>query len=290
TLAPLVANISYFDTMSGRGDFHNARIASGIDVSVSGNVATVTVTLPKPIVDLTLRVPTAWAFKSSTVGVQASSGAVILLNTVPASTVTLKFQTSGTVTATTNPAPGAPTTTSTISMATPTIPVATPAPASPLVVDDFSDPSRYSSEQNALGFYTGDDGTAASRITVQADWILLNFNTNTYWYSNLGPANTCNDYSSFTKLSLAIRYPTTTRIGFSVVLQDTEATTCTGLTQHSFDVTAMINSATAGSDGWLHLDILLTNFVGVDLTRLRAVSLASFASAGQVEVDYIYFS
>ncbi|KAF9992766.1 hypothetical protein BGZ80_008420, partial [Entomortierella chlamydospora] len=28
TLAPLVANVSYFDTMSGRGDFHNARIAS----------------------------------------------------------------------------------------------------------------------------------------------------------------------------------------------------------------------------------------------------------------------
>ncbi|KAF9992095.1 hypothetical protein BGZ80_008716, partial [Entomortierella chlamydospora] len=37
TLAPLVADISYFDTMSGRGDFHNARIASGIDVAVSAN-------------------------------------------------------------------------------------------------------------------------------------------------------------------------------------------------------------------------------------------------------------
>ncbi|KAF9991703.1 hypothetical protein BGZ79_004107, partial [Entomortierella chlamydospora] len=290
TLAPLVANISYFDTMSGRGDFHNARIASGIDVAVFGNVVTVTITLTKPIVDLTLRVPTAWAFMSSTVGVQATSGAVTLLNTAPAGTATLKFQTSGTVTATTNPAPGAPTTTSTISMATPTIPAPTPTPSSPRVVDDFSDPSRYSSEQNALGFYTGDDGTAASRISVQADWLLLNVNNNTYWYSNLGPANTCNDYSSFTKLSLAIRYPTTKRIGFSVVIQDTETTACTGLIQHSFDVTALINSATAGSDGWFHLDIPLTNFNGTDLTRMRAVALTSFASACQVEVDYIYFS
>ncbi|KAF9992113.1 hypothetical protein BGZ79_003493, partial [Entomortierella chlamydospora] len=153
TLAPLVANVSYFDTMSGRGDFHNARIASGIDVAVSGKVATVTVTLPKPIVDLTLRVPTAWALQSSTVGVKAAPGAVILLNTVPAGKVTLKFQTSGTVASPSMPAAGTPTTTSTISMASPTVPAPTPTPASPLVVDDFSDPSRYSSEQNALGFY-----------------------------------------------------------------------------------------------------------------------------------------
>ncbi|KAG0002709.1 hypothetical protein BGZ79_002456 [Entomortierella chlamydospora] len=175
-------------------------------------------------------------------------------------------------------------------MATPTIPVPTPTPASPRVVDDFSDPSRYSSEQNALGFYVGDDGTVTSRTTVQADWLLLNVNADSYWYTNLGAPNTCNDYSSFTQLSLAIRYPTTKRIGFNVVVQDTDSTTCTGLTQHSFNAATLINSATAGSDGWLHLDIPLTNFAGVDLTSLRAISLAGFTATGQVEVDYIYFS
>ncbi|KAG0060874.1 hypothetical protein BGZ92_006625, partial [Podila epicladia] len=88
TLAPKVANVAYFDTMAGRGDFHSARIASGIDVAINAAsaTATVTVTLTKPITDLTLKVPNAWAFASSTVGVQATPGAVVLLNTVNAGT------------------------------------------------------------------------------------------------------------------------------------------------------------------------------------------------------------
>ncbi|KAF9343080.1 hypothetical protein BGX26_006290 [Mortierella sp. AD094] len=132
-------------------------------------------------------------------------------------------------------------------MASPTVPAPTPTPASPRVVDDFSDPSRYSSEQNALGFYTGDDGTVTNRTTVQADWLLLSYDANTYWYTTLGAPNTCNDYSQFT-------------------------------------------NATPGSDGWLHIDLPLTNITDVDFKSMRAISLAKFASAGQVEVDYIYFS
>ncbi|KAF9997598.1 hypothetical protein BGZ80_006958 [Entomortierella chlamydospora] len=289
TLTPLVTNVSYFDTMGGRGDFRNARIASGIDISISGNVATVTVTLPQQIIDLTLRVPTAWVFVSSTVGVKATPGVVILLNIVPAGTVILKFQTSGTVAVTTNPAPGHAPTTTTISMASPTIPAPTPTPTNPRMVDDFSDPTRYSNEENALRFYTGDDHTVTERTTVQDDWLLLSFNTASYWYTLLGASNTCNDYSQFTKLNLAIRYPTNKRIGFNMVIQDTTSGTCTGITQHSFNVTSLINSATAGSDGWLHLTLPLTDFSGANLKSLSAISIAGFVSSGQVEVDYIYF-
>ncbi|KAF9994414.1 hypothetical protein BGZ80_007814, partial [Entomortierella chlamydospora] len=150
TLTPLVTNVSYFDTMGGRGDFHKARINAGIDVSISGSTATVTVTLQQKITDLTLRVPTAWTFKSSTVAVNtAAAGAVTLMNVVPAGTVTLKFQTSGTVTTTINPSAGPAATTTTISMASPTVPAPTPTPTNPLMVDDFVDPSRYSSSSNA---------------------------------------------------------------------------------------------------------------------------------------------
>ncbi|KAF9398699.1 hypothetical protein BGZ94_005931, partial [Podila epigama] len=42
TLIPKVSNVAYFDTMAGRGDFHSARIATGIDVAVSGTTVTVT--------------------------------------------------------------------------------------------------------------------------------------------------------------------------------------------------------------------------------------------------------
>ncbi|KAF9993326.1 hypothetical protein BGZ80_008180, partial [Entomortierella chlamydospora] len=141
TLTSLVTNVSYFDTMSGRGDFHKARINAGIDVSVFGNVATVTLTLTQKIIDLTLRIPAAWVFIYSTVSVDTSTpGAVILMNVVPAGTVTLKFQTSGTVTATTNPAPGPAPTTTSIDLVSPTIPAPTPTPTNPLTIDDFSNP------------------------------------------------------------------------------------------------------------------------------------------------------
>ncbi|KAF9432255.1 hypothetical protein BGZ76_011067 [Entomortierella beljakovae] len=291
TLAPLVQDISYFDTMVGRGDFHNARINTGIDVAISGNVATVTVVIPTVVIDLTLRFPTAWKFVSSTVAVQVTSGAVVLVNQVAAGTYTLIFQTSGTVATTSAPAPGPATTTTSINWPSPTLPAPTPVPAIPRVVDDFVDPARYSSEQNALGFYTGDDQTVTARTTVQADWLLLSFSTSSYWYTLLGQPDTCNDYSQFTTLNLSVRYLTSTKIGFKVVLQDIlNPSDCTGLEQHILDVTSMINSATAGSDGWLHLDIPLTSFTGVDLTKLRAVSLAQFASAGQLELNYIYFS
>ncbi|KAF9100556.1 hypothetical protein BGX27_000342 [Mortierella sp. AM989] len=288
--ASQVAPFAYFDDMAGRGEFHKARIASGIDVTVSGNIATVTVTLPKPIIDLTLRVPTAWAFMSSTVGVNVTSGAVVLLNIVPAGTVTLKFQTSGTVASTSAPAPGPTTTTTTINLPTPTIPPPTPTPSSPRIVDDFSDPQRYGTEMNALGFYTGDDGTVTSKTTVQADWLLLSFSTSSYWYTNLGGPETCSDYSQFTTLSIAIRYSTATRIGFNVVLQDTANDQCNDSLQRPFDATNLINSATAGSDGWLNIDIPLSKFVGINLTKMVAISFSNFKSAGQVEVDYIYFS
>ncbi|KAF9199555.1 hypothetical protein BGZ49_010300 [Haplosporangium sp. Z 27] len=290
TMIPKISDIAYFDSMGGRGDFHSARIASGIDVSVSGSVATVTVTLPKSIVDLTLRVPIAWGLISSTVGVKATPGAVILLNTIPVGTVTLKFKTFGNAGTPSAPAPGTPTTTSSIKIASPTIPAPIPTLTSPFIVDDFSDPSRYSTEQNALGFYTGDDNTVTQRSTVQADWLLLSFTNASYWYTLLGPASTCNDYSRFTKLSLALRYPTASRIGFSVDVQGNDNTTCTTLVRHPQDITPLINAATAGNDGWLHIDLPLSNITNIDLKSLRSISLAGFASTGEVEIDYIYFS
>ncbi|KFH67446.1 hypothetical protein MVEG_06178 [Podila verticillata NRRL 6337] len=291
TLTPKITNVSYFDTMSGRGDFHSARIASGIDVAVVGTTATVTVTLTKPIRDLTLKVPTAWAFASSTVGVKATPGAVVLLNTVAAGTVTLTFKTSGTVASTSAPAPGPTKTTTTISIASPTVPPPTPTPNNPRMVDDFADPSRYSSEQNAMGYYTGDDGTVTYRTSVQGDWLMLSVNPTSYWYTLLGPADTCNDFSAYKTLSLAVRYPTTTRVGFNVVIQDVDAASCSEMTQHPFNATALINAATpVGPDNWLHLDLPLTNFGTFDAKSLKAVTLSGFTVNGQVEVDYLYFS
>ncbi|KAF9581192.1 hypothetical protein BGW38_001888, partial [Lunasporangiospora selenospora] len=247
--AEKVKPYAYFDTMGGRGQFHSTRIQTGIDVAVSGTTATVTVTLPTSIVDLTLRVPTTWSFKSSTVAAKATPGAVVLVNKVAAGTVTLTFQTSGTADSTSAPAPGPSVTTTTMSIATPTIPPPTPTPALPRLLDDFSDPQRYNSGVNVLGFATGDDNTVTQKTSVQGDWLLLNVNANTFWYSLVGNANTCNDYSKYTKLSLAVRYPTSTRIGFNVVLQTTLGSDCTGLSQYSFNATPMIKSATAGSDG-----------------------------------------
>ncbi|KAF9370688.1 hypothetical protein CPB97_002538, partial [Podila verticillata] len=244
-----------------------------------------------PIRDLTLKVPTAWAFASSTVGVKATPGAVVLLNTVAAGTVTLTFKTSGTVASTSAPAPGPTKTTTTISIASPTVPPPTPTPNNPRMVDDFADPSRYSSEQNAMGYYTGDDDTVANKTTVQGDWLLLNVKPISYWYTLLGPANTCNDFSAYKTLSLAVRYPTATRVGFNIVIQDVDAASCSKTTQHPFNATALINAATpVGTDNWLHLDLPLTNFGTFDAKSLKAVTLSGFTTNGQVEVDYLYFS
>ncbi|KAG0197183.1 hypothetical protein BGX28_009304 [Mortierella sp. GBA30] len=294
TLTPKVADVAYFDSMGGRGDFHSARIATGIDVAVNAAIstATVTVTLPQSIVDLTLRVPTAWVIASSTTAVNATSGAVVLLNTVPAGTVTLIFKTSGTVASVSAPPAGPAPTTTTISMATPTVPAPTPTPTNPLVIDDFADPSRYSNQMNALGYYTSDDNTVSSRTSVQGDWLLLNVSPTTYWYSLLGAQNTCSNYGNYTKISLAVRYPTSARVGFSVVLQDTDPASCTGQTSHTYSATTLINSAVAGNDGWFHLDIPLGNstFGNVDLKSMRSVMLNTFTVSGQVEIDYIYFT
>ncbi|KAF9425958.1 hypothetical protein BGZ76_002996 [Entomortierella beljakovae] len=287
--APMVADISYFDNMVGRGEFHTARVNSGIDVAISGNVATVTVVLTSPIVDLTLRVPTAWSFVSSTVGVNVTPGAVVLVNTVPAGTVTLNFQTSGTVATTSAPAPGSAPTTTSIDWTIPTIPAPTPTPAIPRIVDDFSDPQRYGRERNALGFYTGDDNSVPAKTTVQNDWLLLTFVKTSFWYTTLGD-NTCNDYSAYNQLNLSIRYPTSTRIGFNITLQETDVSTCTTIIRHSLNATSMINSATVGSDGWLHISTPLTSFSVGDLKNLRAVALEAWANPGQVEINYISFS
>ncbi|KAG0344222.1 hypothetical protein BG004_004633 [Podila humilis] len=292
TLTPRVADVAYFDTMAGRGDFHSARIATGIDVAISGTTATVTVTLPKAITDLTLKVPTAWKFSTGTTAVQASAGAVVLVNTVNAGTVTLTFKTSGTVATTSAPAPGPTKTTTTMSIPSPTVPPPTPTPLNPRLVEDFSDPSRYSINKNALGYYTGDDGTVTSRSSVQADWLMLSVNPSTYWYTNLGPDNTCNDYSAYSTLSIAVRYSTATRIGFNVVIQEMDATTCSGeMTQRVFNATPLINAATPQpADNWLHLDMPLSNFGAINKASLKAVSIAGFTGTGQVQLDYVYFS
>ncbi|KAG0328464.1 hypothetical protein BG000_000481 [Podila horticola] len=141
-----------------------------------------------------------------------------------------------------------------------------------------------------MGYYTGDDGTVANRTTVQADWLLLSVKPTSYWYSSLGPANTCNDYSAYTKLSLAVRYPATTRFGFNVVIQDVDAASCSQLTQHTFNVTTLINAATpVDPDNWLHLDLPLTNFGTFDAKSLKATHTAVptttmlFSLAGQYQ-------
>ncbi|KAG0011263.1 hypothetical protein BGZ81_002286, partial [Podila clonocystis] len=288
TLTPKVADVAYFDTMGGRGDFHSARIAAGIDVSISGSTATVTVTLPKAITDLTLKVPTAWAFASSTVGVKAAPGAIVLLNQVAAGTVKLTFKTSGTVANPVNPAPGSTKTTTTINLPSPTLPPPTPTPATPRIVEDFSNPQRYGTEKNALGFYVGDDGTVASRTTVQADFLLLNVTSASYWYTFLGDATTCNDYSAFTQVNLAVRFPVGKVFGFDVVVQDADATGCTTLVRHPVNVKSLLK--TPVNDGWYHLDLPLSGFAGLNATRLKSVSLSGFEAAGLLEVNYVQFS
>ncbi|KAF9962491.1 hypothetical protein BGZ70_008037 [Mortierella alpina] len=292
--ASKIGDLAYVDTMAGRGDFHNARIAAGIDVVISGTTATVTVKLPKPIIDLTLRVPTAWAFATSTTAVKVTPGAVILVNSVPAGTVKLTFKTSGTVTTTSAPPAGPAPTTTTIAIATPTLPAPTPASAHPFVVDDFSDPQRYGNEENAIDVYTSDENSGSAKASVQADWLLLNVKDTTYWYTLLGPRDACNDYSQFTQLNLAIRFPTATRFSFDIVLQEAADDLLSGCssteqTSHCFNATSMINSAMAGADDWIHLDIDLKIF-GADLAKLRAVLLDSFSAPGQLEIDYIRFS
>ncbi|KAG9321784.1 hypothetical protein KVV02_004813 [Mortierella alpina] len=294
--ASKIGNLAYVDTMAGRGDFHDARIAAGIDVVVSGSTATVTVKLPKPIIDLTLRVPTAWAFATSTTAVKVTPGAVVLVNSVPAGTVKLTFKTSGTVTTTKAPPAGPAPTTTTIAMSTPTLPAPTPASTHPLVVDDFSDPQRYGNEENAIDVYTSDENSGSAKASVQADWLLLNVKDSTYWYSLLGPRDSCNDYSQFTQLNLAIRFPTATRFGFDVVLQEADddlllGCSSTEQTSYRFDASSMINSAIAGTDGWIQLNIDLGVVFGeVDRTKLRAVLLDSFSATGQLEIDYVRFS
>ncbi|KAF9311130.1 hypothetical protein BG003_007729 [Podila horticola] len=288
TLIPKVSNVAYFDTLGGRGDFHSARIAAGIDVAVSGSTATVTVTLPKAITDLTLKVPTAWAFASSTVGVKATPGAVVLLNQVAAGTVKLTFKTSGTVANPVNPAPGPTKTTTTINLPSPTLPPPTPTPATPRIVEDFSDPQRYGTEKNALGFYVGDDGTVASRTSVQADFLLLNVTSASYWYTLLGDATACNDYSAFTKVNLAVRFPVGKVFGFDVVVQDADATGCATQVRHPVNVKSLLT--TPVNDGWYHLDLPLSGFEGLNATRLKSVSLSGFETAGLLEVDYVQFS
>ncbi|KAG0071543.1 hypothetical protein BGZ92_004258 [Podila epicladia] len=171
-----------------------------------------------------------------------------------------------------------------MSIPSPTVPPPTPTPLNPRLVEDFADPQRYSAEQNAMGYYTGDDGTMSAKSTVQADWLMLSVKPTSYWYTNLGPDNTCNDYSGYTKVSLAVRYPTATRIGFNVVIQEVDAASCSQLTQHEFNATALIKAATpVGPDSWLQLDLPLTNFGTVDKSRLKAVSLSKFTQNGQVE-------
>lgn len=292
--ASKIGDLAYVDTMAGRGDFHNARIAAGIDVAVNGSTATVTVTLPKPIRDLTLRVPIAWAFATSTRAVKVTPGAVVLVNSVPAGTVKLTFRTSGTVSTTSAPPAGPAPTTTTIAMATPTLPAPTPASTNPFVVDDFSDPQRYGREENAIDVYTSDENSGSAKSSVQADWLLLNVQDATYWYTLLGPRDSCNDYSQFTQLNMAIRFPTATRFTFDVVLQEADEGLLFGCssseqTSYRFNAATMINNAIAGTDQWIHLDIDLQVF-GADLTRLRAVLLDSFSAQGQLEIDYVRFS
>ncbi|KAG0241064.1 hypothetical protein BGW41_006401 [Actinomortierella wolfii] len=291
TLNPKIADIAYFDTVSGRGDFHASRIVSGVDVSVSGTKATVTVTLPKPIRDLTLRVPASWKFMTSTVAVNAAAGAVTLVNDVAAGTYTLTFATSGTVSSTSAPVPGPTPTTTTISIPSPTTPAPTPTPTNPLLLEDFSDPRRYYSGLNARGYPTGDDNTGNDRSYVQQDWILLNFKTTSYWYSDLGEENTCTDLTGYKKIALGIRYPTASQpFAWQLSLQDRLPGGCSGLQNHYLNVLSYIQAATKNSEGWYHIEVPLTAFTGFDITRARGVSIGNFSVSGLLEIDYIYFT
>ena len=91
------------------------------------------------------------------------------------------------------------------------------------IVDDFSSTPRYLAETNSLGYFTSDDRTSAERLSVQGDFLLLGVNPTTYWYTLLGPQNTFNDYSKYSKVLIGVRYlQGQTRFGFKVNLQDTD--------------------------------------------------------------------
>ncbi|KAF8950482.1 hypothetical protein BGZ52_002347, partial [Haplosporangium bisporale] len=179
-------------------------------------------------------------------------------------------------------------TTTTINLPSPTLPPPTPTPTTPRIVEDFSDPQRYGTEKNALGFYVGDDGTVASRSSVQADFLLLNVTSTSYWYTLLGDATTCSDYSAFTKLNLAVRFPVGKVFGFDVVVQDADASACSTQVRHPLSVKSLLTNPV--NDGWYHLDLPLAGFEGLNSTRLKAVSLSGFETAGLLEVDYVQFS
>ncbi|KAG0079033.1 hypothetical protein BGZ93_003302, partial [Podila epicladia] len=147
---------------------------------------------------------------------------------------------------------------------------------------------RYGTEKNALGFYVGDDGTVASRTTVQADFLLLNVTSSSYWYTLLGDATTCNDYSAFTQVNLAVRFPVGKVFGFDVVVQDADTTGCATQVRHPVNVKSLLT--TPVNDGWYHLDLPLSGFEGLNPTRLKSVSLSGFETAGLLEVNYVQFS
>ncbi|KAF9403519.1 hypothetical protein BGZ94_004573, partial [Podila epigama] len=217
----------------------------------------------------------------------ATRGAVVLLNTVKAGKVKLTFKTSGTVANPVNPAPGPTKTTSTVSIPTPTVPLPSPTPVNPRVVDDFSDPQRYNKEKNVLGFSTGDDGTVTSKTSVQGDYLLLNVDTSSYWYTLLGESSKCNEYSAFKTLHLAVRFPTAkTPFGFDVVLKDADESACSTQVSHAVNVKSILTRASPVQDGWYHLDLPLTKFSELDATRLKSLTLSGFEFAGQLEVDY----
>src|SRR5690606_18287242 len=104
-------------------------------VAINSDTITVTVTIPSPIRDLTLHIPTTWNFVSSTVAVDTSqSGAVILVGVASAGTKTLVFRKTS-VTSTSKPVAGPTPTTTTISIPVPTLPAPTPVPTNPIVID-----------------------------------------------------------------------------------------------------------------------------------------------------------
>src|SRR5690348_5790029 len=95
-------------------------------------------------------------------------------------------------------------TTTTISISPVTSP--TPTPTNPVIVDGFSSTLRCLAETNSLVYFTSDDCTSAERLSVQGDFHLLSVSPNTYWYTLLGPQNTCNDYSRYSKVLIGVRY------------------------------------------------------------------------------------
>ncbi|RUP49797.1 hypothetical protein BC936DRAFT_141454, partial [Jimgerdemannia flammicorona] len=286
---PLVRNISYFDTMGGRGDFTKARLNAGIDWTISGTTVNAIVKLPMAIKNLTLNYPTTWKLVQATTAVSVPvPGAVILSGFVAPGTYTLIFSTASTTSTL-----SAPTVTpnSTFAITTSVAhPIPVPAVPARVVVDDFSDPVRYNNQNNSLHQYTYDDNTMRDRSTVWADWLLLEFSNASYWYSLLGPNTECNDYSHFTNLNVAFRFPGKKAYSFNVNLQDAVPTACG--TVKAFNAVAVGPNTTyalTDVDTWQQLTIPLTVF-GANLTALKSVTFNKFPGNGIVEVDYIYIS